>query len=174
MFEGLLPEPHNTIVLTLLFTFATWHAYAKLRLHSSSTIRSFRIVTTDLGSKARKFIRTTCAIYVTYELPQEESRRARRKAQKQAKSPGNNPNPAAAKSSKTRKEWNITTYKWHSLGDYADTIVDFGTTDSYSTQIVGHITVFNSGAHTFLRANLRIVSPKSSMLKQISAILSGR
>ncbi|KAJ7119056.1 hypothetical protein C8R44DRAFT_878566 [Mycena epipterygia] len=133
VFEGLLPEPHNTIVLTLLFTFATWHAYAKLCLHSSLTIRSFRIV--DLGSKARKFIRTTCSIYVTYELPQEESRRARRKAQKKAKSPGNNPNLVVTKSPKTRKEWNITTYKWHSLGDYADTIVDFGTTDSYSTQI---------------------------------------
>ncbi|KAJ7163030.1 hypothetical protein C8R46DRAFT_813181, partial [Mycena filopes] len=26
VFEGLLPEPHNTIVLDLLYTFAYWHA----------------------------------------------------------------------------------------------------------------------------------------------------
>ncbi|KAJ7127990.1 hypothetical protein C8R44DRAFT_979464 [Mycena epipterygia] len=142
MFEGLLPEPHNTIVLTLVSTFATWHAYAELRLHSSLTIRSFRIVTTDLGSK-------------------EESRRARRKAQKKAKSPGNTPNPAAAKSPKTRKEWNIGAYKWHSLGDYADTIGHFGTTDSYSTQI-GEL------AHRFTK-KFYVKTNKCNFERQIAA-----
>jgi hypothetical protein len=114
----------------LLFTFATWHAYAKLRMHSNSTIRAFRNVTTELGSRARKFLRTTCEAYVTYELPMEQNRRARRLAKKNA---GKSTSKAT---SKKRKAWNISTYKWHSYGDYADTIEEFGTTDSYSTQIV--------------------------------------
>jgi len=31
------------------------------------------------------------------------------------------------------KELNINTYKMHTLGDYPDTVLFFGTTDSYST-----------------------------------------
>ncbi|KAJ7156268.1 hypothetical protein C8R46DRAFT_1004688 [Mycena filopes] len=132
VFEGLLPEPHNSIVLSLLFTFATWHAYAKLRLHSSRTVKSFRNVTTELGGQAQKFQAETCDAYVTYELPQEENRRAQRQAQQKSR---------AAKKSRTttsgpkRKPWNLNTYKWHALGDYADVIIDVGTTDSFSTQI---------------------------------------
>ena len=38
--------------------------------------------------------------------------------------------------SKQRKYFNVVTYKYHALGDYAKTIQRFGTTDSYSTQIV--------------------------------------
>ncbi|KAJ7666669.1 hypothetical protein DFH06DRAFT_1184435 [Mycena polygramma] len=131
--EGLLPEPHNTIVLTLLYTFATWHAYAKLRLHSSATIASFRIVTSQLGSKARNFLNTTCEAYTTYELDAELNRRKRRQANKNEKN--GNQNPVDIPSTKKRKTWNIATYKWHSFGDYPDIIPAFGTTDSYSTQI---------------------------------------
>ncbi|KAJ7033960.1 hypothetical protein C8F04DRAFT_1260454 [Mycena alexandri] len=38
------------------------------------------------------------------------------------------------RSATKRKVWNISTYKWHSLGDYPDSIVWVGTSDSYSTQ----------------------------------------
>ncbi|KAK7042827.1 GLOBIN domain-containing protein [Favolaschia claudopus] len=129
-FEGLLPEPHNAIILTLLYTFATWHAYGKLRLHTSGTISAWRTVTTELGAQARGFLNTTCEAYTTYELPQEQNRRARRQAKKNSKSTGN-PTPAAT--SKARKTWNINTYKWHSFGDYPDAVVDVGTIESYST-----------------------------------------
>ncbi|KAJ7668960.1 hypothetical protein B0H17DRAFT_904270, partial [Mycena rosella] len=133
VFEGLLPGRHNDIVLALIYTFATWHAYAKLRMHSDSSIKLFRVVTTELGSQARHFVRTTCKDYTTYELPQEYNRRARRQAKKNSKSKSAQ---TAQKSAKERKAWNLCTYKWHSMGDYPDAIVDFGTTDSYSTQIV--------------------------------------
>ncbi|KAK7013429.1 GLOBIN domain-containing protein [Favolaschia claudopus] len=129
-FEGLLPEPHNTIVLTLLYTFATWHAYGKLRLHTTGTVSVWRIVTTELGAQARNFLKTTCEDYTTYELPQEQNRRARRQARKNSKSAANT---TTAPISKARKTWNINTYKWHSFPDYPDTVVDVGTTESYST-----------------------------------------
>lgn len=32
------------------------------------------------------------------------------------------------------KKFNLRTYKFHSLGDYPQTICQFGTTDSYSTE----------------------------------------
>ncbi|KAJ7211477.1 hypothetical protein B0H12DRAFT_1079580 [Mycena haematopus] len=129
-FEGLLPEPHNTVVLTLIYVFATWHAYAKLQMHSDSSISSFRGVTTELGSQARHFLKTTCNAYTTYELPQEFNRRARRQAKKDSQSKSK----PAVKLVKDRKAWNVCTYKWHSLGDYPDAIASIGTTDSYTTQ----------------------------------------
>ncbi|KAJ7635896.1 hypothetical protein B0H17DRAFT_899754, partial [Mycena rosella] len=112
--EGLLPEPHNGILLDLWFTLATWHAYTKLRLHSSSTVQGFTSATTELGVQARRFIRTTCEAFVTYELPKETAGRARREAQKKSAS-GKTSNSSTTKK---RKTWNTATYKYHSLGDY--------------------------------------------------------
>lgn len=37
------------------------------------------------------------------------------------------------------KVLNLNTYKWHALGDYTSAIRQFGTTDSYSTEIVSVI-----------------------------------
>jgi hypothetical protein len=64
---------------------------------------------------------------VTYELPQEQNRRARKQAKKNSQMPGN---PVAVTISKTRKLWNLTTYKFHSIGHYPDAVVEVGTTDS--------------------------------------------
>ena len=43
----------------------------------------------------------------------------------------------------TPKKLNINTYKVHSLGDYASTIRQFGTTDSYSTVIVSDSSIID-------------------------------
>ncbi|KAK6985226.1 hypothetical protein R3P38DRAFT_3450728 [Favolaschia claudopus] len=101
--EGLLPELHNGIVLTVCFTLATWHAYAKLRLHTSSSLGYFRNTTTDLGVQMRRFNRTPCEAYETYELPSEYNRRIRRQAKKK---------------SQNEKYFNPSTHKWHSIGHY--------------------------------------------------------
>jgi hypothetical protein len=37
------------------------------------------------------------------------------------------------------KAFNLSTYKWHALGDYANTIRRYGTTDNYSTQTVSRL-----------------------------------
>lgn len=49
MFEGLLDEPMNSLILNLLFILAEWHAYAKLRLHSKTTLSFLDTGTTHLG-----------------------------------------------------------------------------------------------------------------------------
>ncbi len=50
-------------------------------------------------------------------------------------------NPSSNDTRKTTKAFNLQTYKLHSLGDYVRTITMFGTTDSYSTQIVSYMVV---------------------------------
>lgn len=37
-FEGLLPSPHNEMVLDLLFISAYWHGLGKLRMHTDSSL----------------------------------------------------------------------------------------------------------------------------------------
>ncbi|KIK19797.1 hypothetical protein PISMIDRAFT_106967, partial [Pisolithus microcarpus 441] len=39
VFEGLLPEPHNSSVLELLCTLCHWHGFAKLHMHTDETLR---------------------------------------------------------------------------------------------------------------------------------------
>ncbi|KAF8550589.1 hypothetical protein OG21DRAFT_1499714 [Imleria badia] len=110
IFEGLLPSPHNETVLDLLFDLATWQAFAKLRMHTDDTLSFFDTMTRQLGYSARRFKKTTSTI---------------------AKEPQAQETSSAAKI----KKLNLSTYKFHALGDYPEMICQYGTTDSYSTQI---------------------------------------
>ena len=114
---------------------AEWHANAKLRLHTDSTVASLKELTRALGSLMRFFANRLCPDYDTRELPREEAARARRRAKK--KPSQNDPNtPSTLKTGPLRKVFNLVTYKLHALGDYVAHILRFGTTDSYSTQTV--------------------------------------
>jgi hypothetical protein len=146
-FEGLLPPTHDAIVADLLFTMATWHASAKLRLHTEATLTHLEDTTTLLGQILRKFVRVTCGAFVTRELLREQAARSRRRAAaaaKKAKRPAkardqkssNSITATKAPTSSKRKYFNLCRYKVHALGDYAKTIRLFGTSDSYSTQVV--------------------------------------
>ncbi|KAH7909388.1 hypothetical protein BJ138DRAFT_1102735 [Hygrophoropsis aurantiaca] len=144
VFEGLLPHPHNNMVLDLLFDLAVWHAYAKLRLHTDTTLDFFEVSTTVLGQTTKQFMKTTCAAYKTRELPKESAARGRRSAALNSTKATGVPSMSAKQAGKQkeapltsdpkRKLLNLNTYKYHALGDYPDTIRRFGTTDSYSTQ----------------------------------------
>jgi hypothetical protein len=128
VFEGLLPEPHDKMVAELLFELATWHAFAKLRLHTESTLQSFEASTSRLGQILRRFCSTTCEAFHTQELPSEEAARGRRRA--------TNRNPSS------KKHFNLQSFKPHALGHYVEAIRMFGTTDSYSTQLVRQFTLY--------------------------------
>lgn len=126
MFEDLLPEPYNGILLDLLFVLAEWHALAKLRLHTESTLNLLNNNTRSLGQLLRRFQNKVCAAYPnTRELDKEEAARGRRQKGKQT---------ATTSTTKKVKSFNWITYKFHALGDYVPAIRWFGTTDSYSTQ----------------------------------------
>ncbi|KIL54289.1 hypothetical protein M378DRAFT_19051 [Amanita muscaria Koide BX008] len=139
VFDGLLPAPHDKIVKNLLFELATWHALAKLRLHTESTLRSLETSTKRLGAVLREFKKVTCAVYITKELPSEEAARGRRYAALRSQQA---PQPApevargnSAKAGKQEKQFNLSTYKLHALGDYPAAIRMFGTSDGYTSQV---------------------------------------
>ncbi|TBU21594.1 hypothetical protein BD311DRAFT_678015 [Dichomitus squalens] len=131
-FENLLPERANSIVLTMLFELAMWHAFAKLQLHSESTVTAFEGSTSTLGQAMRAFLRRVCPDYATQELPKETQSRQRRKARRATASGPNGPNVRV--SAKVKKFSVLNTPKYHRLGDYARSIAELGTSDNWSTQ----------------------------------------
>jgi hypothetical protein len=171
----LLPEPHNSTIIRLLFTCAHWHGLAKLRTHTDSTLRILDETTISIGAEFRAFAAKTCASFDTRELSREMEARKRRSLKKEREKSGLNTsgdqatsnaqsdvsgnettfngqvatnnqsalNGTAAPGSKShpgprRKNFNLKIYKYHCLGDYANTIRRCGTTDSFSTELVGN------------------------------------
>ena len=155
MFDGLLDPENNVIVMELQFKLATWHALAKLHLHTDSTILALKGSTTQLGKALRKFESTTCQKFETLDLPREDAARGRRKAAAKSKKSGTT---ASAKNKGKQKQhttnlerrhrnFNLSSYKPHALPDYAKTIRLLGPTDGYSTQTVSlhlfsHLLIF--------------------------------
>ncbi|KAF7371414.1 hypothetical protein MSAN_00778200 [Mycena sanguinolenta] len=148
-FDGLFPAEHNARILKLLYQMAQWHACAKLRMHTDPTLEHLKKLTPEIGRLMREFKNTTCLEYKTYELPRETAARGRREqriaaaAATRASSstpaaPTPLPVPAQAVPPKSKKEktFNLNTYKWHAMGNYAPTIQLFGPSDSYSTQLM--------------------------------------
>ena len=143
VFDGLFEPHNNTVVMDLLFELTTWHALAKLRLHTESTICTLETSMTQLGTALWKFQSTTCAEFVTRDLPSEEAARGRQKAAKAKAKP---PMPSKGKGKETEAPmgkkkstfwvFSLSCYKPHSLSDYAKTIRLFGTSDGYSTQTI--------------------------------------
>jgi hypothetical protein len=134
VFEGLLPDPHDKILSNLLFELSTWHAFAKLRLHTESTINALDDSTTRLGVAFRQFVSVTCGAFNTRELPSEEAARGRRKAALAAK--GKGVRGTAEREHPRIKRLSLSTYKFHALGSYVRAIRMYGPTDNYSTQPV--------------------------------------
>ena len=138
-FEGLLDEPYNACLMKLLFRFAEWHAFGKLRMHTTSTLDRFEALTKEFGQLMRQFQDLTCSGFDTFELPREERARQQRRERSNApalKKPAASSSSSTEKAGKVKKTLNLKTPKFHSLGDYVRTIHMFGCTDSYSTQLV--------------------------------------
>ncbi len=68
-FEGLLDEPHNVHVMKLLYQTAEWHRFAKLRMHTDTTINHLDLLTKEFGQLMRQFHDSTCSQFKTMELP---------------------------------------------------------------------------------------------------------
>lgn len=116
----------------LVFTLAQWHALAKLRMHTESTLNALDAHTTVLGRRLRRFQKSSAAAFHTTESTSEfDARRRRRDAAAAASGSAN-----LAPMNRLSKEFSLTTYKLHALGDYPAAIKLYGTTDSYSTQNV--------------------------------------
>lgn len=122
--------------MDLLFLLAEWHGLAKLRLHTDDTLKIMDQVTVALGNQLREFQKITCTSIETQELKCEAEAHQCRQAKKQSIGPNSSTQNAGAVSSCQLKMLNLETYKLHTLGDYTTTIRRYGTTDSYSTEMV--------------------------------------
>ncbi|TFY53971.1 hypothetical protein EVG20_g9898 [Dentipellis fragilis] len=145
VFEELLPPPHNKVILDFLFTINEFLAYAKLRLHTDTSLGFFETNVTRLGDLFRKFVDvSTCSEFRTVDLPQEEAARGRRKAALMKKAAeassaagtaaATQRQPAKASSGPKIRAFTMSTYKMHSLADYPGAIRRLGTLDNYNTQ----------------------------------------
>jgi hypothetical protein len=130
------------MVQDLLASMATWHAYAKLRLHTEDTLASFQKVTLELGKRSAEFARLTARDFETIETPAEASASARRAAQRRTSSKISKHSKERTLKKKKKKVWNINAYKYHALGDYPWMIPEVGTTDSHTTQIVSLMVLY--------------------------------
>lgn len=118
--------------MKLLYRTAEWHALAKLRLHTDTTLDMLEQLTVEFGKLIQQFRDVTCAEYDTVELPRETAAHHRRQAATAAISTNSSSDHPPQK----KKGLNLFTVKFHFLGDYVAHIRHFGTTDSYSTQLV--------------------------------------
>ena len=134
-FEGLFPSEHDQIIQTLLFRLAQWHTLAKLRLHTDHSLKLLDEASRLLGAQLRKFQCFTCTAFKTMELASETAARWREKA-RNLDTTGSS--QTSVTSAAQPKSFNLATYKFHALGDYVHNIRLFGTTDSYTTQLVSN------------------------------------
>ncbi|KAF9491142.1 hypothetical protein BDN71DRAFT_1484211 [Pleurotus eryngii] len=106
----LLPASHNQVVLDLLFVLSTWHALAKLRLHTDLMLQLLQEATTDIGALLHKFSDTANS---STDIGDESSKGVVKLC-----------------------TFNMNTYKMHTIGDYVEKICNLGTSESYSMQVV--------------------------------------
>jgi hypothetical protein len=167
VFDGLLPEPHNTRILKLLFDLAHWHGLAKLRMHTDRSMEILSLATAALGESLRDFREKTCSIFQTRELERERTARQRRqrKAAVDTLSEEKSVPPSSNARNRKPKELNLKTYKFHALGDYVSIIQRFGTTDSYTTQPVSFQLIAHILLLTFLQSELEHRRSKTRFLR---------
>jgi hypothetical protein len=145
--------------MKLLYRTAEWHGFAKLRLHTDSTLKHLQSLTKEFGRLMREFRDQTCSQFQTFELQREVDARNRNQQRRLANTSSvvtpsqtrtssasagghraNTLRPATSTGTQANvrkaKTLNISTTKFHFLGDYVHTIQMFGCTDSYSTQLV--------------------------------------
>jgi hypothetical protein len=130
-------------VKRLLFILALWHGLAKLRQHTETTLRYLDDTTSRLGAELRSFAIWSAA-YDTRETPKEADARSRRELsqKKRSKQPSKSSEQRASKSAgkkaagAAKKSFSLRTPKMHLLGHYSSIFKLYGTSDSYSTQVV--------------------------------------
>lgn len=122
--------------MKLLYRTAEWHGFAKLRMHTDTTIQRLEMLTKEIGQLMRHFRDSTRSDFKTFELPREIAARKRQHQRTQDQASNRGPSSASETSSRKIKTLNLFTPKFHFLGDYVSTIRMFGCTDSFSTQTV--------------------------------------
>lgn len=114
-------------------------------MHTDQTLAILDSETVRIGNELRAFSGVTCAAFETCELKCETDARKRWQSKNSTAAPSGSKKTSHKSSAvgstgsecdSTLKKFNLKTPKNHFIGDYADTIRLFGTTDSISTEPV--------------------------------------
>ena len=120
---------NNAHIMKLLYWAAEWHSFAKLRLHTNTTIKHLDMLTKEFGLLIRQFHDHSCSKFETMELPHEVAAYKQQDQCIQNRAP--NLRPSSALASQIIKRLNLSTPKFHFLRDYVSIIWMFGYTDSF-------------------------------------------
>ncbi|KAL5528007.1 hypothetical protein ACEPAF_7143 [Sanghuangporus sanghuang] len=158
IFDGLFDDLHESIVRSLIYQTVTMHSLSKLRIHIDATVAALHEEMQRFADSVRKFINETCKEFHTTELRSEIEKRLRRQARaKMTRTSGDSTN---SKSSGRKKKFNANTAKFHVIGDYPRSIVERGSTDSYST-------ANGESEHKFTR-NMYLRTNRVNYIEQVS------
>ncbi|XP_006456659.1 hypothetical protein AGABI2DRAFT_122544 [Agaricus bisporus var. bisporus H97] len=130
-FEGLFPKTVDRKIQDLLFTAACWHASAKLRLHTETSLGIFRGLTRAFTKQIRYFANKICPQFSTVQTPSEAATAMCAEAARLK----NGSTATVRGSRRIRKEFHINIPKFHSILHYPDAIPLIGTLNGVSTQI---------------------------------------
>lgn len=114
-------------------------------MHTDSSLGILEDSTRVLGHEIRHFAAVTCQSFKTRETQAEyEARKRAEERRISTTQPQTNQSHGAGSGTVTSsgrrdRQFNLKTVKLHFLGDYVWCIRWFGTTDSYTTQIVSHL-----------------------------------
>ncbi|KAG2064257.1 hypothetical protein BDR04DRAFT_972878, partial [Suillus decipiens] len=133
VFEGLFLSDYNGLIQSLLYQFVKWHALAKLRIHSESTLNFLEELFKKLSQKLHKFKSYTCAAFHSVQLPKEKPAHQQKSAQC---SETNSTSPESLASGPRMKKFHLGTYKFYTMSDYVRTVRFFRTMDSFTTKIM--------------------------------------
>ena len=123
-FEGLLEDRKiDNMIQDMLFELAMFYTFAKLAMHTDTTLLAFEAAVTRLGKVMRDFMFKICPEYDTRELPSETESRRRRKNMGEGVMPNS-------------KIFIVDTFKMHRLLDWVRWVRRLGTLDNMSTQPV--------------------------------------
>jgi hypothetical protein len=103
-------------------------------MHTESSLKVLEDVTIALGQDLRYFAEETCKHFKTVETDKEFAARTRAETRRQAKQGVDK--PSTGSTGKRSATFSLETVKHHAMGDYVEQIKMFGTTDSFTTQIV--------------------------------------
>ncbi|KAF9646621.1 hypothetical protein BDM02DRAFT_3188673 [Thelephora ganbajun] len=177
--EGLFLKPHNTSVIELLFIFATWHALAKLHIHTDTSLRLLDTATTALGNALQYFARVTCPEFNTFETSAEYTKRQHQQAAATSSKSNTTssmsntalpstsgaassltPNTVSSPTGRQCRTFSLKTIKLHFLGDYVSCIKMFRTTDNYNSAL-------GENCHHQVKLNCQSRSNNKEMAQQL-------
>lgn len=135
--------------MTALYCCAEWHVLAKLWMHTKSMLAQLDKASGQLRYTLQELRDEITQACCTFELPKEHTTCwcwMQAKDILKSSQFSSVPKP---------KGLNLNIYKFHSIGDYRQAVVQFSTMDSYTTQIVhGILHDANPVFRVCLRENL--------------------